>query len=244
MDSNKIKLVVKQAYADIAQAKPCCGCKCKSQISKEIGYTDEEINLVPEANLGLGCGNPVAIGSIQPGDTILDLGSGAGLDAFLAAEKTGENGKVIGVDMTEEMIERAKKNAEQYNIKNVEFRLGDIENLPVEENTIDIIISNCVINLAPDKSKVFKEAFRVLKSGGKMFLSDIVLLQELSEEQRNDKKLLSGCVAGAMLKDDYIATLEKAGFELKIIGENKEISKQQYQDIPLESLAIEARKLV
>jgi len=243
MDSNNIKSVVKQTYSDIAQGKACCGCGCKNKISKEIGYSENDLKKVPEANLGLGCGNPVAISSIKTGDIVLDLGCGAGFDVFLASDKTGETGRVIGIDMTEEMINKAKENAKNSNITNVEFRLGDIEDLPVEDNIIDVIISNCVINLAPDKAKVFQEAFRVLKPGGKIFLSDIVLLQELSEEQRNDNKLLSGCVAGALLKDDYIAILEKAGFEVRVLGENKEISKQQYQGIPLESLAVEAKKL-
>ena len=143
-------------------------------------------------------------GKIKEGDTVLDLGSGAGIDAILAAQKVGERGRVIGVDMTEEMIEKAKENAEKQGIKNVEFLLGEIENLPLKDNSVDTIITNCVINLTPDKAKTFSEACRVLKPGGRIYLSDIVLLEELSEEQRNDKDLLSGCVAGALLKEDYL----------------------------------------
>ena len=144
--------------------------------------------------------------------------------------------------MTKEMIEKARANAEKYNHKNVEFRLGDIEELPIEDNSVDVVISNCVINLAPDKSLVFREAYRVLKKGGKMYVSDIVLLKELPKEQREDKELLSGCVGGALLKDDYINKIKDAGFKVKILGEDKDISKRQYQEIPLESIKIEAVK--
>ena len=237
-----VKKIVKESYKDIATGKKgCCACGAKN-ISKSIGYSDEEITAVPEANLGLGCGNPTAIGKIKAGDVVLDLGSGAGFDAFLAAKKVGVSGKVIGVDMTSEMIEKARKNAAQYNYKNVEFKLGDIENLPIENNSIDIIISNCVINLAPDKFKVFSEAYRVLKNGGRMYVSDIVLLEPLSLEQKNDEVLIAGCVSGALLKQDYVELIKKAGFTVNISAENKGISKQQYQGLPLESLAVEAIK--
>lgn len=246
MEQDKIKEIVKRSYANIATSQSNCSCSCgcnnAEAISKSIGYSDEEINLVPGANLGLGCGNPIALGKIKEGDVVLDLGSGAGFDAFLAAKRVGDSGKVIGVDMTEEMIVRAKENAEKHNYKNVEFRLGDIEALPVDDDSIDIIISNCVINLAPNKLKVFKEAYRVLKSGGRIYLSDIVLLDNLTEEQKNDETLIAGCVGGALLKDDYIAIIKEAGLEVNILGENKDISKQQYQGMPLESLAVEAIK--
>ncbi|RJR31958.1 methyltransferase domain-containing protein [Candidatus Parcubacteria bacterium] len=241
MDSKQIKNVVKKNYSQIAVSQKRCCCSSKN-VSKEIGYTDDEINNVPEANMGLGCGNPTAISRIKEGDVVLDLGSGAGFDAFLASKKVGKTGKVIGVDMTEEMVNRAKENAKKYGYENVEFMLGDIENLPLDDNFIDVIISNCVINLAPDKLRVFKESFRVLKSGGKMFISDIVLLRQLSEEQKNDEKLISGCVAGALLKEDYLAIINKAGFDINILKENKDISKQQYQGIPLESLTAELTK--
>lgn len=241
MDKNQIKETVKKKYGEIASSG--CGCCGNSkEISQSIGYSDEEINNVPEANLGLGCGNPTALSSIKQGDIVLDLGSGAGFDAFLAAKKVGTTGKVIGIDFSKEMIKKAKVNAEKYNYKNVEFKLGDIEELPVKNNSVNIIISNCVINLAPNKDKVFSEAFRILKENGKMFVSDIVLLKELSEEQKNDKELITGCVAGALLKEQYLAKIQKAGFKVKILGEDKEISKTQYQGIPLESLKIEAIK--
>ncbi|OGY54001.1 MAG: arsenite S-adenosylmethyltransferase [Candidatus Buchananbacteria bacterium RIFCSPLOWO2_01_FULL_46_12] len=245
MESQDVKKIVKESYGKIAKTAGCgCGCGCTGNqaISKSIGYSDEEITAVPEANLGLGCGNPTAIGKIKAGDVVLDLGSGAGFDAFLAAKKVGVSGKVIGVDMTSEMIEKARKNAAQYNYKNVEFKLGDIENLPIENNSIDIIISNCVINLAPDKFKVFSEAYRVLKNGGRMYVSDIVLLEPLSLEQKNDEVLIAGCVSGALLKQDYVELIKKAGFTVNISAENKGISKQQYQGLPLESLAVEAIK--
>lgn len=200
------------------------------------------MDLVPEANLGLGCGNPLAISKIKPGNVVLDLGSGGGFDSFLAANKVGDGGKVIGVDMTAEMIQLAKGNAKKHNYKNVEFKLGDIENLPIEDNSIDIIISNCVINLAPDKLKVFKEAYRVLKPQGKMYISDIVLLKNLTAEQRNNEELIAGCVGGALLKDDYIQQVKQAGFSVNILKENKDISKKQYQGLPLESLTLEIIK--
>ena len=245
MDSKKIKKIVNESYSKIAKTSNTgcgCGCKGNQNISKSIGYSDEEINAVPEANLGLGCGNPTALGKIEEGDIVLDLGSGAGFDAFLAAKKVGVTGKVIGVDMTEDMIKKARENAQKYNYKNVEFKLGDIENLPIDDNSIDVIISNCVINLAPDKSKVFKEAYRVLKTNGRMFVSDIVLLKPLSENERNDEELIAGCVGGALLKDDYLEIIKKTGFQINILGENKDISKRQYQGLPLESLAVEAIK--
>ena len=250
MKEEKTKKIVKNHYKKIATGqKSCCSCGCdgaldSKQIAKVIGYSDDEMSAVPDANLGLGCGNPTALGEIKEGDVVLDLGSGAGFDCFLAAKKAGSSGKVIGVDMTEEMIEKARKNAEQYGYKNVEFRFGDIENLPVDASSIDIIISNCVINLAPDKLKVFKESYRVLKNNGKMFVSDIVLLEELTDEQKNDEDLVAGCVGGALLKEDYLKIITYAGLNYKIISEDKEISKIQYRGIPLESLHIEASKSV
>ncbi len=198
--------------------------------------------MVPEANLGLGCGNPTALGNINEGDVVLDLGSGAGFDCFLAAKKVSASGRVIGVDITEEMINKAESLAAKYGVDNVAFRLGDIENLPVESGSIDIVISNCVINLAPDKSKVFSEAYRVLRDGGRMYVSDIVLLKELSDEQKNDSELLCGCVAGALLKEDYVRRIEMAGFEVKLISEDKGISESQYGGIALESLILAATK--
>lgn len=240
-NSKEIKKIIKDKYAEIATNSGCgCGCGNK-KIANEIGYTDEEIFSV-EGNLGLGCGNPVAVSKIKEGDTVLDLGCGAGFDCFLASKKVGKTGKVIGVDMTEEMIKRAKMNAQKLGIKNVEFVLSEIEKTPILDNSVDIIITNCVVNLTPDKSETFKEAHRVLKKGGKIYLSDIVLLAELSEEQKNDNDLLSGCVAGALLKDDYLDKLRNAGFAVNILKEDKEISKKQYNGIALESLMVEAVK--
>ncbi len=240
----EIKKIVKDKYKKIATNSSGCGCGCNNTktISKSIGYSEEDLKTAGTANLGLGCGNPVAFGKIKEGDIVLDLGSGAGMDCFLAAKKVGNTGKVIGVDMTKEMIEKAKDNAVKQGIKNVEFVLGEIENLPIKDNSIDIIITNCVINLSPDKTKTFKEAYRVLRKGGKMYISDIVLLEELSEEQKKDKDLLTGCVAGALLKEDYLNKIRKAGFATKILLENKEISKKQYQGIALESLSVELIK--
>jgi ubiquinone/menaquinone biosynthesis C-methylase UbiE len=241
MDNKKIKNIVRKGYSEIAEKGCGCGCATK-KISGEIGYSKEEINLVPKANLGLGCGNPVALSTMKPGDIVLDLGSGAGFDCFLAAKKVGEKGKVIGVDMTKEMISKARKNAEEYGFKNVEFKLGEIENLPIEDDSIDIVISNCVINLSPDKEKVFKEVYRVLKKGGKMYLSDIVLLGNLTKEQKNSNKLLCGCVAGAMQKEKYLELIRNSRFKVKILSEDKEISKKQYQGIALESIKIQLTK--
>jgi ArsR family transcriptional regulator len=242
-----VKKIVKESYGKIAKSNSC-GCSCNKsdddsvKIAKSIGYSDEEIQMASEANLGLGCGNPIALANIREGDVVLDLGSGAGFDSFLAVKKVGNNGMVIGVDMTEEMIYKARDLADKYGFKNVEFRLGDIEKLPVEDESIDVIISNCVINLAPDKFKVFKEAFRVLKNTGKMYVSDIVLLEELTSEQRSDEKLIVGCVGGALLKSDYLNIIQKAGFRYKILDEDKEISKTQYNGINLESLKVEIYK--
>jgi len=244
MKKGVIKRIVKDAYKEIAISGAGCSCSCNKakNISKSIGYTDEELKIVGKANLGLGCGNPLAFGKIKEGDTVLDLGSGAGIDAILAAKKVGEKGRVIGVDMTEEMIEKAKENAQKQGIKNVEFLLGEIENLPIKDNSVDTIITNCVINLTPDKSKTFAEAYRVLKPGGKIYLSDIVLLEELTKEQRNNKQLISGCVAGALLRDDYLGKIRGAGFDVKVLYENTGISKTQYNGIPLESIMVELTK--
>ena len=245
--AKNIKKVVKKRYSQIASSGCGCDCRCGDEnsdekISKSIGYSDEELSVAGNANMGLGCGNPVAFSSIKKGDAVLDLGSGAGIDCFLAAKKVGSTGKVIGVDMTEEMVAKAKKNAQEQQIKNVEFILSEIEKMPLEDNSVDIIISNCVINLTPDKNKSFKEAYRILKQGGKMFISDIVLLEELTKEQREDEKLIAGCVGGAILKNEYLAVLKNTGFKVKILAENKKISKEQYQGINLESLMIKATK--
>ena len=248
MKEKEIKKIVKDRYKKIAVESSSCSCGCGTnemtaeQISKSIGYSSEEMQATPEANLGLGCGNPTAFSEIREGYIVLDLGSGAGFDCFLAAKKVGNSGKVIGVDMTEEMINKSKGIAKKYEYNNVEFRLGDIDDLPVEDNSVDIVMSNCVINLAPDKLKVFKEAYRVLKDNGKMYVSDIVLLENLTEEQRKNEELIAGCVGVALLKDDYLKIVSDAGFNYRILSEDKEISKKQYHGIPLESLKIEVSK--
>lgn len=216
-----VKKIIKESYAKIAQSSGGCGCGscgCDSNLtvqkqSGQMGYSQDEMSKAPAgSNLGLGCGNPVAIASLKEGETVLDLGSGAGFDAFLASPKVGKTGKVIGIDMTDAMLGKARENAQKGNYTNVEFRKGDIEDLPVDDNSVDAIISNCVINLAPDKEKVFREAYRVLKTGGRLMISDVVLIKPLTEELKNDKELLVGCVSGAILKQDYFNLLKKAGF--------------------------------
>lgn len=216
-----IKKIIKKEYGKIAKTSAQCGCGscgCDSNItiqkqSGDMGYSVDEITAVPDgSNLGLGCGNPTAIASLKEGNIVLDLGSGAGFDAFLAAKKVGPTGKVIGVDMTDEMLKKARKNAQKGGFINVEFRKGDIESLPLDDNSVDVVISNCVINLAPDKAKVFKETYRVLKAGGSLMVSDVVLIKPLPEVLKNDKDLLVGCVSGAILKKDYLNLLKQAGF--------------------------------
>jgi len=230
MKEEEIKKVVREGYAKIAQkrdsccapASPCCGSGDRTkEISKKIGYTAEELEVVPEgANLGLGCGNPVALASLKEGETVLDLGAGAGFDCFLAANQVGKKGKVIGVDMTPEMLDKARENAQKGKYENVEFRLGEIENLPVADNSVDVIISNCVINLSPDKQRVFREAFRVLRPGGRLMISDMVLLKELPEEVKNSVTAYIGCLAGAVTKNDYLGAIQAAGFqETRVIDE-------------------------
>ncbi|MFQ6066878.1 MAG: arsenite methyltransferase [bacterium] len=230
MKDKEIKKMVRKGYARIAKQESCCSVPVNSccgsshltqDISKKIGYTQKELKKVPQgANLGLGCGNPVALASLKEGETVLDLGSGAGFDCFLAACKVGRKGRVIGVDMTPEMIEKAKENAQKGGYQNVAFRLGEIENLPVSDSSIDVVISNCVINLSPDKREVFREAFRVLRPGGRMMISDMVLLKELPDWIKKSVEAYIGCISGAMMKDDYVGAIKAAGFqEVKIIDE-------------------------
>ena len=230
MKEDETRKIVRENYAKIAKQESsccapvtsCCGGTDRAQeISKKIGYTEGELKAVPEgANLGLGCGNPVALASLQEGETVLDLGAGAGFDCFLAAGRVGDRGKIIGVDMTPEMVEKARDNARKGNYTNVEFRLGEIENLPVGDNCVDAVISNCVINLSPNKKRVFVETFRVLKPGGRLMISDIVLLKALPDFIKNSIQAYVGCVAGAMLKDEYLKAVREAGFQdVKIIDE-------------------------
>jgi ubiquinone/menaquinone biosynthesis C-methylase UbiE len=179
-----------------------------------IGYSEEEVNAVPEgANLGLGCGNPTALASLEEGERVLDLGSGGGFDCFLAAKKVGKAGKVIGVDMTPEMLDKARSNAKKGNYTNVEFRLGEIENLPLADNSMDVAISNCVINLAPNKKRVFEEAFRVLAPNGRLMVSDIVLSKKLPKSVQKSARAYSACISGAEIKDKYLDLISKAGFQ-------------------------------
>ena len=200
------------------------------------------MNAVPEANLGLGCGNPTAFGNIKEGDVVLDLGSGAGFDCFLASKKVGKTGKVIGVDMTEEMVAKARILSKKHSYRTLNSGLEILKSYRLKTVQLMSVISNCVINLAPNKLKVFKEAYRVLKGGGKMYVSDIVLLGELTEEQKNDDSLLCECVSGALLKKDYLDKMEETGFVVEIVAEDKDISKTQYHGIPLESLKVQATK--
>lgn len=224
MDKNQIQKNVKQGYAKIVKRSnklklvpsflKCCDVNnVIKDISQSIGYSEDDMKHAPEdSNLGIGCGNPIGIASIQKGQTILDLGSGAGFDCFLAARETGESGKVIGIDMTPEMVMQARKNAKKGNYKNVEFIIGEIENLPIENDSIDLIISNCVINLSNQKEQVFREEFRVLKQNGSILFSDIVLQKELPDYVKYTVEGHIACLAGAIRKEDYIFGLEQAGF--------------------------------
>jgi arsenite methyltransferase len=228
MEDDQIKRIVREKYGELAGTeRSCCAagdtasCCSPDSVSREIGYKDDELKAVPQgANLGLGCGNPVAIASLKEGETVLDLGSGAGFDCFLAANKVGKSGRVIGVDMTPEMIEKARQNAKKGSYENVEFRLGEIENLPAADNSVDAVISNCVINLAPDKRRVFKEAFRVLRPGGRFMISDLVLAKELPRAVRESVEAYVGCVAGAIMKEEYLEAIRAAGFhEIQTVHE-------------------------
>jgi len=250
MDKETVKEYVKKRYGEIAETRssccPTCGEDTSSvEVGKRIGYSEEELRSIPEAaSMGLGCGNPVALASLKEGETVLDLGSGGGVDVFLAAQRVGPRGRVIGVDMTEAMIEKAASNAAQYGYQNVEFRLGEIENLPVDDRVIDVIISNCVINLSPDKDRVFREAYRVLKPGGRLMVSDLVTEGELPEEVRRSFDAWACCIGGALEKGEYLESMRRAGFK------EVRITKESTYDIDLSeglrgkitSVAVEGRK--
>ena len=258
MKKEEVRKAVREGYAQVAKGgssccapqssccapqSSCCGTtNVATDASKRIGYTDEDIQSVPEgANLGLGCGNPVAVASLKKGEVVLDLGSGGGFDCFLAANIVGKNGKVIGVDMTPEMLERARENARKGNFENIEFRLGEIENLPVADNHVDAIISNCVINLSPDKDKVFQEAFRVLKPGGRLMVSDIVLTSELPDSIKNSIAAYIGCVAGASIQDEYLKAVKAAGFkQVSIVDETSFSASYAPGDPIVQTLADDA----
>jgi len=227
MNKNEIRDAVRERYAGIAESNGAAGCCSGSEPtsccgaqkdfdlrSLKLGYSDEDVKQVPESsNLGLGCGNPQAIANFKKGETVVDLGSGGGFDVFLAARQVGEGGKVIGVDMTPAMITKARSNAEKIDLRNVEFRLGEIENLPVADGIADVIISNCVINLSPEKQKVFNDAFRVLKPGGRLAISDTVSLKEMPEEIKNNLELYSECISGASSIEVIEQMLGIAGFQ-------------------------------
>ena len=229
MKEKEIKEVVKGRYSQIAKQDqesccPSCGCGASPSVQAEaIGYLREDLEHVPEeAIMGLGCGNPTAIADLKSGEVVLDLGSGAGVDVFLAANKVGPTGRVIGVDMTEEMVDKAKSIARDHGYHNVEFRLGEIEKLPVEDESVDAIISNCVINLSPDKSKVFREAYRVLKSGGRLTVSDIVSEGALPDEIKSDSNAWACCIGGALEHQEYLREIKEAGFENVQVVSSKE----------------------
>lgn len=252
MKEKQIRKHVKDRYSRIAKSgSPCCpSSECGGMSSKEqakmIGYSDKDLEKIPvEANMGLGCGNPVALADLKKGETVLDLGSGGGMDVFLAAKKVGSAGRVIGVDMTKAMVDKAMKTAEKHGYKNVEFRLGEIENMPVEGNSVDVIISNCVINLSPDKKQVFNEAYRVLKPNGRMHISDIVTEGKLPTNILKNLDAWAACVSGAMEKKEYLKTIEEAGFKkVKIVSESSyefDVSKDLKGKVT--SLKVEAQKL-
>ena len=260
--SDVIRIFVREKYAEVAK-RNSEGCACRTvpsccaeptvsldDLGAPGGYSLEELRIAPEgANMGLGCGNPLAIASLQPGETVVDLGSGGGFDCFLAARKVGESGRVIGVDMTPEMILKARENAGKGDYSNVDFRLGEIEHLPVEDGSADVIISNCVINLSPEKLCVFRETFRILKPGGRLAITDVVASAPLPSEFKSDPTLLSGCIAGAATIDELNTMLEEVGFtDIRIypMEESRVFIKEWFPETNVEdyvfSASIEAVK--
>jgi len=251
---DEIKKAVQRGYANIAKGSRigCCGpqnscCGGPSQakdIGKKIGYAEEELAHLPAgANLGLGCGNPVALASLKPGEIVLDLGSGAGIDCFLAARQVGPTGKVVGLDMTPEMVAQAQENAREGGFENIEFKLGEIENLPLENESVDVILSNCVINLVPNKTKAFAEAYRVLKTGGRMMISDIVLTQELPATIQESVEAYVGCLSGAVRKEEYLRLIQQAGFREVQIQNEEPFPLDVMGNAPSTSAILEAPKV-
>lgn len=241
----EVKEFVKKRYGEIAKnKKTCCSSSCSSSSAFDaalsIDYSEEDLRNIPEAsNMGLGCGNPVALASLKEGETVLDLGSGGGIDVFLAAKRVGLKGKAIGIDMTEEMVHKAKVTAKEHGYKNVDFRLGEIESLPVASDSVDVVISNCVINLSPDKGKVFQEAYRVLRPGGRIMISDIVTEGELPEDIGKSLEAWSCCVAGALERSQYLDTIRKAGFEnVRIVSQRS----GSYRQARISSVQVEGWK--
>jgi SAM-dependent methyltransferase len=231
MDESEIRKAVRETYSGIAReggsccapGTSCCGAVSTESAGEKAGYSGEEMRAVPEgSNLGLGCGNPVALASLREGETVLDLGAGGGFDCFLAAGKVGPAGRVIGVDMTPEMVEKARASAREHGFGNVEFRLGEIEHLPAADASVDAVISNCVINLSTAKELVFSEAYRVLKPGGRLMISDLVLAGKLPEDVANSLAAYAGCIAGAIRKEDLLRLMGKAGFrDVRVVREER-----------------------
>jgi len=240
--NDNIRKAVREQYGKVADSGNLC-CNAKNT-SMELGYSNTDVIEVPDgANMGLGCGNPKTIASLKPGETVLDLGSGGGFDCFLAAREVGNSGQVIGVDMTAEMVSKARKNAENADYSNVEFRLGEIENLPVADAVVDVIISNCVINLSPEKQRIFQESFRVLKSGGRLAISDVVATTELPEKLKNDMNLFTGCISGASSITDIEKMLKDAGFdeiEIKPKDESRDFIQNWVPDSTIEDYIVSA----
>lgn len=253
LKNDKIRKAVRENYAKTAitgnsscgcPSSSCCGTPDADDMSVMLGYSEGNVSSVPEgANMGLGCGNPQAIAGIKTGETVLDLGSGGGFDCFLASGQAGNEGHVIGVDMTPEMISKSRANAEKGSYLNVEFRLGEIENLPVADESVDVIISNCVINLSPDKPRVFSESYRTLKKGGRLAISDVVTLGDLPENIKNDMALYTGCISGASHITEVEKMLKNAGFEqIRIIpkDESKSFIQKWAPDIPVTDYIVSA----
>jgi len=253
-NNDSIRQAVRDRYAGVATGSSCCGTSASSccgasaagpdEISAQLGYSEEELALAPEgANLGLGCGNPQAIADLKPGEVVVDLGSGAGFDCFLAARRVGLTGAVIGVDMTPEMVARARKNARAAGFYNVKFRLGEIEHLPVADASADVIISNCVINLSPDKPAVFRDAYRVLKPGGRLAVSDVVATAQLPESWRENMALLSACISGAVDIDTLSHMLADAGFvgiDIRPKEESREFIREWEPHTAIEDYVVSA----
>jgi len=245
----RIKNFVKNRYGSIAKRREAC-CSCNGvtvmEQAKAIGYSAEELKEIPQsAIMGLGCGNPGGLASLKKGETVLDLGSGAGVDVFLAANRVGETGWVIGVDMTPEMIRRAKVSARKGGYRNVEFRIGEIENLPVEDESVNVIISNCVINLSPDKERVFAEGYRVLRLGGRMVVSDIVTDRELPDDIKRSFSAWAECIGGALVRREYLGAIKRSGFSrIKVLDEKVFLEEGMSDKIKgrIISIKVEARK--
>jgi arsenite methyltransferase len=246
MKEKEVKKVVRAKYAQIAKQDqesccPSCGCGASSLLkAKAVGYSTEDLGHVPgESVMGLGCGSPAATADLKAGEVVLDLGAGAGVDAFLAANKVGPTGRVIGVDMTEEMVDRAKRIARDHGYRNVEFRLGEIEKLPVEDESVDAVLSNCVINLSPDKAKVFQEVYRVLKPGGRLTVSDIVSEAALPEKIKNDSNAWACCIGGALEQQEYLEKIQQSGFKsVQVLSSNEFDIKDEANQALAELLSI------